>query len=190
MDPASIRNLVIVVLPSLVGPLPASASMDVIAETARQMAILGAYTLPSREQALTLNCAPSYRFLFLDSSLNTERVRGANDVRNYLCHFLHPVLAYQQLTLGYHQSKLAAMQEGSRQLWTELGDRFQWVSNTFKEISSAYVYSNQAIRSSLQQLSALQGDLPLYMMNRLHKCDLEAVEWRQQAEDSYRLLLA
>ena len=151
----------------MVSPLPAIASAAAIAETARQMAILGAVPLPSGEQILTLDCSPVYCPLLQDSTLNNKRVKGANNVRNYLQHFVHPVLVYQQLTLGYHQSELSAMQEDSCKLWEELGERFCWVSDTFVEISQAYLNSNQAIKGSLQQLLALQTDLPAYVMDRL-----------------------
>ena len=95
IDPLSICNLVIAAQPSLVGPLPTIASAAAIAETARQMAILGAVPLPSGEQILTLDCSPVYCPLLKDSTLNNERVKGANNVRNYLRHFVHPVLVYQ-----------------------------------------------------------------------------------------------
>ena len=81
------------------------------------------------------------------------------------------MLAYQQLTLGCHQSELSTLQEDLCKLWAKLEDRFQWVSDTFAEISGAYLNSNQAIQSSLQQLSTLQTELPAYVMDQL--CDYD-----------------
>ena len=75
------------------------------------------------------------------------------------------------MTLGYHHSKLSALQEDSRRLWDKLGGRFCWVLDTFAEISQAYLNSNQAIKGSLQQLLALQTDLPTYVMDCLHEYD-------------------
>ena len=81
------------------------------------------------------------------------------------------------------------MQEDSCKLWEELGERFCWVSDTFAEILQAYLNSNQAIKGSLQQLLALQTDLPAYVMDCLQDYDQDAAEWRHQAEDANRSLL-
>ena len=84
VDPLAVCNLVIVSQPSLVEPLPDTEFAAAIAKTAHQMAILGAVSLPTGEQILALDCSSIYHPLLQYSTLNSKRVKGVNNVQNYL----------------------------------------------------------------------------------------------------------